>query len=70
MLPWDAWWREEQARAASRGPAPVKRRSVELDDERIRRVDRIAAVQGIDRHALIALALDHYCAAWRRLPEG
>lgn len=64
------WLDEERAREAdarARG-GRVVRPSLELPASLVARVDRVAAVSQMSRHALVAAAVESWLASWRRRP--
>jgi hypothetical protein len=65
-LPWEKWVDEQQARQE---PAvSMYRPSLTLPHELMQRVDRVAAVQGIDRSELVQMMIEHHLASWREMP--
>jgi hypothetical protein len=74
VLPWADWWREEEEREAQRIFDCACRgdwrrsRHIQLTDDVMDRIDLVAKVQGVSRHALIEMGMNHYLASWRDRP--
>ena len=47
----------------------VRRRHIELDDDLMARIDRIARVHGCTRHEVIAAAVNGWFTSWRPTPR-
>ena len=61
-----AEWAEQERRQ----PKPrLVRPSLELDAALVARVDRVARIQGLSRHELVAHILDRWLASWRPLHD-
>lgn len=69
-MEWAEWWALEMSRREDKRRRETEPRSryIKLSDELVDRLDRIARVQGIDRHEMLAIALDFYFASWRKRP--
>lgn len=67
-LTWEKWVDEARERNE---PAPsMYRPSLTLPHDLMQRVDRVAAVQGIDRSELVQMMIEHHLASWRELPAS
>lgn len=65
-LTWHEWVEDAQARQT---PAvSMYRPSLTLPQDLMRKVDRIARVQGMERSELVALMIESYMRAWSEMP--
>jgi hypothetical protein len=67
-LPWYSWNEQEKERLADKPARKFIRPSLSLPEDQMAMVDRIAAVQGLNRNEVVEMAIDFFFASWR--PRG